>query len=203
MKEPVAGRVKTRLAGHLGDARAVAFFRHAMRSVVSRIAHSTRWQTYLAVTPDSSIFRGGFPNSVGPLVVHQFAQGGGNLGQRMQRVFDWMPAGPVVIVGSDVPLITSRHLKDAFRKLGRSDVVVGPSPDGGYWLIGMRRTPRVLRAFDGVRWSSADTLSDTLSNVADREVSRVEELADVDVIDDYKRLGAFAVRRILPVGGAS
>jgi glycosyltransferase A (GT-A) superfamily protein (DUF2064 family) len=117
----------------------------------------------------------------------------------MQRVMDRLPPGPVVIIGTDIPGIRATHIREAFRMLGRHDAVFGPSPDGGYWLVGLKRMPRVPRAFAGVRWSSAHALADTLRNLGALRVGQAARLADVDEAADLARLGGAHGRRILPV----
>lgn len=115
----------------------------------------------------------------------------------MQRVMDRLPPGPVIIIGSDVPAITATHIARAFHTLKGADAVIGPSPDGGYWLIGLRRRPRVARIFKGVRWSHPQTLADTLRNMSGLRVSSIDELNDVDDADDFALLGCAAGRRIV------
>jgi uncharacterized protein len=105
----------------------------------------------------------------------------------MQRVMDDLPPGPVVIVGSDIPGIGRGDVAAAFRALGGHDAVLGPADDGGYWLVGQRRVPRVLRLFENVRWSSAETLGDTLANLEGRKVSLLRTLGDLDGEADYLR----------------
>ena len=85
-----------------------------------------------------------------------------------------------MIVGTDVPGIRPAHIAEAFRLLGRHDAVFGPATDGGYWLVGLRRRPRVLRPFANVRWSSPHALADTLANLEGRTVAFVATLSDVD-----------------------
>src|SRR5437764_400156 len=89
-------------------------------------------------------------------------QGSGDLGARMRRALAACPPGPVVLVGSDIPEITQAHIVDAFRVLGRDDLVFGPTCDGGFWLIGARRSPRLPPLFGAVRWSTPHALKDTL-----------------------------------------
>ena len=148
-KVPVAGRVKTRLAADTGTATAVRFARHCTMALLQRVATNAPWQTTLVVAPDSAV-----RSRIWPRGLAVARQGGGNLGMRMQRCFDRALPGPLVIVGTDVPLIARAHIQAAFRLLGRHDAVFGPATDGGYWLVGLRRRPRVLRPFHGVRWST-------------------------------------------------
>ena len=193
VKEPHAGRVKTRLGRQIGTVAATSFYRHAALAVIRRVSASTQWQTWLSVAPDATRFSRFWPRNV-----PRQAQGGGDLGQRMQRIFDWPGRGPIIIVGTDIPAIAPRHIADAFRKLGRSDAVLGPTPDGGYWLVGLRRFPRVLRPFSAVRWSSAHTLDDTSANLASDAVGRVEILADVDDADAWRTVRAWSGRVVIP-----
>jgi glycosyltransferase A (GT-A) superfamily protein (DUF2064 family) len=105
----------------------------------------------------------------------------------MQRIMDELPPGPVVIIGSDIPGISAEHIAAAFRLLGRHDAVFGPAEDGGYWLVGLRRRPKVPRAFADVRWSGPHALADTLRNLRAFSVGFVERLADVDDEADWRR----------------
>src|SRR5262249_58985450 len=100
--------------------------------------------------------------------------------QRMQRVMDALPRGPVVIIGTDVPALKPAHIAAGFRALGRCDAVFGPAHDGGYWLVGLRRRPHIPRAFVNVRWSSATALADTLENFTGLSVALLATLGDVD-----------------------
>ena len=106
---------------------------------------------------------------------------------------------PLLIVGTDVPGIRPAHIAEAFRLLGRHDAVLGPATDGGYWLVGLRRRPRVLRPFANVRWSSPHALADTLANLEGRTVAFVATLSDVDSASDLRLNAASLGRRVLPL----
>jgi glycosyltransferase A (GT-A) superfamily protein (DUF2064 family) len=107
-----------------------------------------------------------------------------------------MPPGPVVIVGTDIPEVRAAHIARAMRELGRHDVVFGPATDGGYWLVGLRRRPRVRKLFVGVRWSHAETLADTLKNLQHCTVYFLPELRDVDEAEDLAANAAEFGRRV-------
>ena len=96
--------------------------------------------------------------------------------------------GPAIIVGSDIPAITTAHIRAAFESLGRHDVVFGPATDGGYWLVGVRRglpAAGLRHLFDAVHWSSEDALADTLRNVPNGwRVGYAATLRDVDRMAD-------------------
>ena len=182
LKEPRAGRVKTRLGRDIGMVPAAWWFRHQVRGLLRRI-DDPRWQTVLAVAPD----RAGMMSRVWPAHLPRIAQGGGDLGARMGRALRRAPKGPVCIIGGDIPDITPPRIAEAFRALGSHDAVFGPAPDGGFWLIGHRRT-RALPAqlFANVRWSSAHALADTAATLRGHSIARVATLRDVDTVADLK-----------------
>jgi uncharacterized protein len=193
VKVPVAGRVKTRLARQVGITRATSFSRHTAAAVLARVGASRLWETVLAVTPDAEVAHPCLPSRL-----MRIAQGGGDLGQRMQRIMARQWPGPVVIIGTDIPAIRPGYIAAAFAALGRCDAVLGPARDGGYWLVGLKRTPRVMSAFGNVRWSSPHTLNDTLANLTGYRVARAVILGDVDDAHELACAASWFGRRILP-----
>ena len=181
-KLPQAGRVKTRLARDIGTAEAVRVYRAVLRKTIRDLSRDPRWHTWIAVAPDTAVGSPVWPPQVG-----QLPQGSGNLGQRMQRVFDTLPTGRALIVGSDIPGISRSDIAGAFAALGDNDAVLGPAADGGYWLVGLRRTPVVPDIFAGVRWSSEHALADTLANLKGRKTALVRQVDDLDTAADYRR----------------
>lgn len=192
-KEPVMGRVKTRLARDIGHTHALRFYRANIAAVLGRLAHDPRFMLCLAVAPDAAVATRALPCGL-----TRYQQGGGDLGSRMQRQFDTGHRGPTILVGTDIPGIRSDLIVRAFRLLGRHDAVFGPADDGGYWLVGLKRIPRVPRPFFNVRWSSAETLADTLANFDNARVATIGMLADVDDAAELSRQSAVIGRRILP-----
>lgn len=186
VKEPVAGRVKTRLGREIGMVQAAWWFRRQSRSLIRRLT-DPRWQIVLAVSPD----RRGLMSRVWPTHLPRVPQGPGTLGDRMGRMLRSMPAGPVCVIGADIPRITRTHIAEAFAALGVHDAVFGPAEDGGYWLVGaQRRRALPPGLFAGVRWSTEYALSDTLATFKDGRIARVAALGDVDTKADLLRLGA-------------
>lgn len=195
LKVPVAGRVKTRLARGVGAVAATGFYRAAVRQLLARLGNDKRWKLLAAITPDAARLTRAMPEAGS-----RIGQGPGDLGQRMQRLLDRLPPGPVVIIGSDVATIRPREIAAAFAALGGADAVIGPSPDGGYWLVGARRRPCVPRLFANVRWSAPETMADTLANLGGRKVALMASMADVDEARDLARLGPARGRLVLPGG---
>ena len=192
LKAPRLGRVKSRLAADIGALAALRFYRGTSARLLRRLGRDRRWRLALAVTPRSALGAGDWDARIARL-----DQGEGDLGARMARVFRALPPGPAVIVGSDIPDIAPRHIAAAFRALGRSDAVFGPAEDGGYWLVGLRRSPRVPAGlFADVRWSSAHALADTRASLPRKfEVALLEMLEDVDDGAAYERWRARLSRR--------
>src|SRR5262245_1853778 len=189
-KRPVAGRVKRRLGREIGAAAAMRFYRHCLSHAVLRLAHDRRWRTLLALDSGERF-------EPSPRKLRRVRQGTGDLGRRMQSLFDTMPPGPAIIVGSDIPGIEAKHIAQAFKLLGNNDAVLGPATDGGYWLVGLRRTPKRLAPFAKVRWSSRYALADTVANLDGKRVALAATLGDVDTSADYANMRVESERLIL------
>ncbi len=196
-KVPVAGRVKTRLARHIGVGAALRFYRATSAALVSRLGRQPFWETHLAIAPDADA-----RSRVFPAAVRRIGQGTGDLGARMQRPMRMLPPGPVCVIGTDIPDLRVVDIRRAFRLLGRHQVVFGPAQDGGFWLVGQRRRPRLLEPYAGVRWSHADTLADVLANLAGHPTGFTTRLSDVDNPADLARHAHLIGRRVLPARGA-
>lgn len=183
VKAPRLGTVKTRLARTIGDMEAWLFYRRLTAAALRRL--NGPWQIWLAVTPDRFAREGRF----WPAHLPRRQQGTGDIGHRMARPILELPPGPVVIVGSDIPDLSRRHVQAAFAALGRHDAVFGPARDGGYWLVGLRRRPTRAHPFKpGIRWSSSHALADTLRHVGpNRSHVLLEPLSDIDTAADYGR----------------
>ena len=180
VKEPRPGRVKTRLGRDLGMTAAAWWFRLQSRALLRRV-QDPRWQLVLAVAPD----RAGMTSRVWPAHLTRWPQGRGNLGDRMGRMLRGAPPGPVCVIGADIPGITSAHIANAFNALRAKDVVFGPAHDGGYWLIGLKRSrPIPPRLFANVRWSTEHALADTITTLPNHRIAQIATLKDVDTIDD-------------------
>lgn len=197
VKVPIAGRVKTRLAREGGVVGATMFYRHAMRGVIARLARQPFWRTVLIVDPDSAVSSRMLPQGG-----TRAGQGGGDLGARMQRPMRVLPPGPVCLIGTDVPDISVADVRRAFRQLGDHGAVFGPAEDGGFWLVGLRRTPHVIDPYrQAVPWSRSDTLARTLANLSDTRVGFTTRHHDVDSATDLARNRGRYARRIRPLPG--
>lgn len=179
LKAPRPGRVKTRLARDIGTVPAAWWMRHQARHLIRQL-RDPHWELILAIAPDTALGTADWPSDLPRL-----PQGPGDLGARMGRLLRTAPAGPLCIVGADIPGLTRAHVARAFRALGAADVVLGPAEDGGYWLIGLARTaapPASL--FAKVRWSTPHARADTEASLPGARIAHVDQLADVDEAAD-------------------
>lgn len=169
-RRPRLGVGKRRLAADVGELAALRFSRAALRVLRRRLSGDPRWTTWIAISPDRPSDWGAIPRLV--------PQGSGDLGARLRRVLARLPPGPVVVIGSDAPGVKRSDIAAAFAALGRSDAVLGPAHDGGYWLVGLRR--RTQLPFEAVRWSGPFALADTVRNLEGRSISWLRLREDVD-----------------------
>ena len=184
LKVPRPGRVKTRLAAGLGVIPATWWFRHQTSRLLRNLAYDCRWQTVLAVSPDFE----GLNSRVWPINIARSRQGGGDLGKRMRRQFSRFAPGRVIVIGADIPDIRSHHISSAFKCLAANEAVIGPAPDGGYWLLGLSLKSPVLpnKLLENVRWSTEFARRDTLKSLGTLRVATLETLQDVDTVQDLK-----------------
>ena len=203
-RPPIAGHAKTRLIPLLGQRGAAtlqaAFISDTLRKV-AQLKESVHPFLFLAgdpITLRRSAVRAPRAPSWLPACIREFRvirQQGKDLGDRLENAFRRLlrlhPS--CVVVGTDSPLIPARLLRQALRELQSCESVLGPCPDGGYYLIALRRPadPGMLRGiFRSVRWSTAFAFRDTLGSLLRRgfSCSVLEGYADVDLPRDVHRL---------------
>jgi rSAM/selenodomain-associated transferase 1 len=183
VKAPVMGAVKTRLAREIGGVEALRFYRSNVARTLRTLTLDPRWRVVLAVAPACFMASTALPSNLS-----RIAQASGDLGCRMQAVFDrFIPQGSTIVIGSDITGIAPSHIARAFALLQANDATIGPSEDGGYWLIGMSGLRRRLAPFAGVRWSTTQTLAGTLAGLRGARVAIADTLWDVDTKDDWRR----------------
>jgi rSAM/selenodomain-associated transferase 1 len=184
VRAPIAGQVKTRLAATLGADDACALYRAFVEDTLAMARQLDGVELELAVAgpldhPDVVAW------SRGAALV---AQPSGDLGARMAASIDRHVAQgrAVCVIGSDAPQLGAERVARAFDVLRAHEVVVGPSTDGGYWLIGARR--RVPELLVEMRWSTPVVLETTLARLVGRSHAVIDEAFDVDEPDDLERL---------------
>lgn len=201
-RRPRLGAGKRRLAAEVGELAAWRFQRFSLSALMRELAQDPRWTTWLAITPSrpADWVRGALP----------IAQGAGDLGKRLTRICRRVPTGQLVIIGSDAPQVRRTDIAMAFKRLGRSDAVFGPSIDGGYWLVGLSSRVRLQPLFENVAWSTAKALTDTVANLRNERIGYLRTLEDVDDGASLRRVCSKFTRRRLAaslesarIGGAT
>jgi rSAM/selenodomain-associated transferase 1 len=184
-RAPALGTGKRRLARDIGDLAALRFERQMLARLLRRLGRDRRWHLRLAVTPDHARHR----KRLWPRRIPIAGQGRGDLGERMRRALAACPPGPALLIGTDIPALGPGHIAEAFRLLGRYEVVFGPAADGGFWLVGARRSPCLPPLFGKVRWSGPQALEDVLANLLPHvSVGFAPCLEDVDDSNSFRRL---------------
>jgi len=189
VKYPEKGQVKLRLAVDLDEDVVVELYRNFVLDVVS-ILKKLDIQIYLCFSPVNAQKK--FREWLGPSYSY-VPQEGNDLGERMKNSFSHAFAEGfrrVILVGSDSPDLPSDFLRTAIRELQTHDMVLGPSSDGGYYLIGFRDDTFFPCVFDGISWSSSSVFEETIARVknAGRSLSLLPAWSDVDIISDLKNL---------------
>lgn len=184
VKNPVLGKVKTRLAKGIGEEKALEVYLQLLeitRQVTAQV-ECTRNVFYSSEIEDDDWSNTDF---------QKYLQQGVSLGERMKnafaKVFEF-GAEKVLIIGSDCPKISPKIINQAFEELDRKDVVIGPAKDGGYYLLGMKKPLSFL--FENKEWSTDSVFEDTVLDIIENRLSysRLETLSDVDNIYDLHLL---------------
>jgi uncharacterized protein len=186
-KDPVPGRVKTRLAAEVGPDEAARIYRSLGRSVVDQIRGGP-YRTVVCFDPPDA--RTAVEEWLGTHGVEFHPQSPGNLGDRLEAAFGWAleESDRVLVIGTDAPGVDAKEMEAALRTLEEADLVLGPALDGGYYLLGLRNPAPEL--FRGIPWSTAKVLEATRARARELGLEEVllPPLRDVDTREDLMRL---------------
>jgi rSAM/selenodomain-associated transferase 1 len=186
-KNPVAGKVKTRIAAVLGEDQALEIHQQLVRRTVKTVSILAQdiFVYYSDAMELSDIWD--------TLSVQKRVQSGESLGARMTNAFrDVLFAyEKVLCIGTDCPQLTMQHITHAFDALSHADIVIGPATDGGYYLIGMRDFFPWL--FEDIAWSTGVVFSTTLKKCLDTGygLKLLPVLSDVDTAKEWDQLSEF------------
>ena len=186
-REPELGKVKTRLQKDLPKDKILRLYKAFLRDVLS-LAERIRCGTKnIYYTGTGSIkFLARFKNKFGYV-----KQSSGDLGERMHQAFCLSRksgAERTVIIGTDCLEIVEEDIQDAFTRLSSHDVVLGPSCDGGYYLIGLKKPIKGL--FINMPWGTPGVLEATLRRIKKmrKKVFLLNEKSDIDTFSDLMRI---------------
>lgn len=186
---PRPGTAKSRLAADLGEPVAHRLYVAMLRTSLERLARLQGLRRCWHV-------EGGSPADARGLLKQWDLAGAwtlrvqapGDLGDRLREAarIHLEEAGAVVFLGADSPTLPLPYVNRAVQALQEVPFVLGPSADGGYWLLGMRRLEEKI--FREIPWGSADVLEATLRRLAAREVVLLPMWYDLDEVSDLERL---------------
>lgn len=187
-KEPKKDKVKTRLQGYLSKTQCVNLYKAFLRDTLALVNKVSCGYKILAYESCGRTPR--YLKRIASRCIF-YKQEGDDLGERMHNACKFAKkagASKMVIIGSDSPTLPAASIKKAFGLLGRADVVLGPSLDGGYYLIGLKSPCAGL--FKGITWSSPTVFKDTIRNAQKlrKRVALLDRRYDIDEVNDLFRL---------------
>lgn len=179
-KEPEVGKVKTRLQGYLSKDMCVKLYQAFLKDTLELVRAIKCFDKVLAY--ESSIAEPRYLKTIAKDFLF-YRQKGRNLGEKMHDAFKFakrINCDKTVIIGSDIPNLPLSYVEEAYRRLDRSDIVVGPSYDGGYYLIGVKKL--CVGIFRDVKWSSETVLEKTIKNSQklNKKIAILHKWYDVD-----------------------
>jgi hypothetical protein len=192
VKEPIEGKVKTRLAASIGEADATELYKtFIVDSFKQYQSLSNTYDLHYYYSPSCKILKALLPDQK-----NWHAQKGADLGERMANAIaeQLKVYSTVVLVGSDHPDLPLSYLKKAADVLNYVDISIGPSDDGGYYCIGMKKDhPRI---FANITWSTKNVFQETKKRFKANQLEAFElpQWYDIDTIEDlerYKKNNAF------------
>ena len=196
IKNPIKGKVKTRIARTVGDDKALAIY--------LQLSKITRDNALLLRGATIYLFYDAFIENHDEWSNDYFEkhlQTGKDLGERMLNAFDFVLKihHSACIIGSDCPTLSVEILQESFEQLMQYDTVLGPSTDGGYYLLGIKKAEiqeenkhlslltKLHHLFDDMVWSTETVLSETLKRIKENHqtVCLLPELTDIDEEADW------------------
>ena len=179
---PVLGKVKTRLASSFGKEFALGFYKECSKHLFIEIEQNQNeiFTPFLFCSEKDELNKmKGWAGSG----FEYYYQEGNDLGERMENAFNKvfnLGAKKAIIIGTDVPDISNNLIDNSFLLLDEKDFVIGPSIDGGYYLLGMKNLNCDL--FSGIEWSTETILDQTINRMTENNFSytKLEHLHDID-----------------------
>lgn len=183
-RNPIRGKVKTRLAATMGEDKALSIYQSLLEQTV-QITRELPCDRYVFYADGISLNDHWLDD-----VYLKRKQSGEDLGARMYHAFDTLfqeSYEQVLIIGTDCFELTTDTIQKAFTFLNNHQVVIGPSSDGGYYLLGMRQFFPFL--FEGIAWSTDTVYSSTIQQLEQHKISYhiLPVLNDIDTEDDWKQ----------------
>ena len=182
VRSPELGKVKTRLARSIGDQSSLNIYKILLKHTAAVLRDlSFDKVVYFSEKIDNNDL---WENSL----FEKKLQKGADLGERMHHAFDTAfnkGYKKVLIIGSDLFDLTSSIITSAFEALETYDISIGPSLDGGYYLLGMKKLqPEV---FKNKKWGTDSVLEHTLQDLKKQKIKLLKALNDIDTLEDLQQ----------------
>ena len=191
VKNITLGKVKTRLAKTIGNQAAFEVY----KALVKVTENATKaLETPLRVYFSDAVVDTKWKEA------YKAVQRGHYLGERMKNAFlQGFEDGydRIVLIGSDLPDISTTHIQNGLEALKQTEVVFGPAEDGGYYLVGMSKMYESI--FDNKPWSQSNLLEETLQELQTNQVSvsTLELLNDIDTFEDLEASNFYKNNKLL------
>lgn len=185
-RTPVAAEVKTRLSPCLSPSERANLQAAFIKDIVNVVlASGFKLYVYHAPAKDITPLEECLPQGL-PLT----PQTGACMGERMFYAFSEVlkAHGKCILIGSDIPRLKTEFIAAAFAKLSNHDMVIGPSDDGGYYLLGLKRAEMALFSLEHYGTGNVLNLTLAAAESLGLEVAEIETCSDVDVEDDLRKL---------------
>ena len=182
VRTPELGKVKTRLAKSIGDVSALTIYKLLLKHTES-VLHDLSFDK--VVYYSEKVEENDFWEA---RLFEKKLQKGADLGERMQHAFETafdQGYKKVLIIGSDLFDLKSIHITTAFEALENHDLTIGPSLDGGYYLLGMKELYPAV--FKNKKWGTDSILENTLKDLQQQNVKLLEALNDIDTFEDLQQ----------------
>lgn len=190
LKYPQKGKVKTRLAMSIGNDRALEIYKKMAAGAIKQGLKSKADLFVFFYPPGRELLmRQWLGNGC-----RYLPQRGRGLGARMKNCFKSvyrLGYGKAVLIGGDIPGLDTNIINSSFDGLKKNDAVIGPSKDGGYYLIGFTKKGFYPRIFDGMEWSTDTVFAGTIAGLKKNEMKAaiMPVLWDVDDIEGLQKSG--------------
>lgn len=183
---PIAGQTKTRLMDIMSGDECANLHRAFLKDLFNTFKSLRKdMDIYLTYTPENSL---GIIEDIIPEYIKAFPQRGEGLGNKMYNAINYtlsLGYENVILIGSDIPHIRYGDIIDAFHILDKNDIVLGPSYDGGYYLVGMKKPNESLFNI-GKKWGGKSVLESTIdmANNQSLSVGLAAKYMDIDTKED-------------------
>jgi rSAM/selenodomain-associated transferase 1 len=189
MKNPERGRVKSRLATAVGARKARTLYRNFILDMLSSLQEKG-FPLIICFHPENALRD--VQKTIGQTFRFQ-PQKGNDLGQRMKYCFRSafsQGLNRVIAIGSDIPDLPANIVDDSFSALTSYDSVIGPSFDGGYYLIGFQRSRFLPDVFKGINWGTHEVAKETIDTLNRHHTTtyKLPRWNDIDTLEDLRRL---------------